>query len=168
MTVKTDEKQGFFVEDNQVDALQNSYAYLHGIIQQLNQVVHPDIIAQLQKVKESIHTTFKPYWDAEAVASDNEYKALSNLASENNLHSIWSMSSVKSSQMNEICSLKIKKITYESWGATQTRDIKGKLTWLEVWKVADEMMRASGDGHHVFIEGFDDLGKGHFRMYAGS
>jgi hypothetical protein len=168
MTLKIDEMQGFFVEDKQIDIVQNSYSRLHGVIQSMEGAIHPDILTQLKDIQSTIHQTFKPYWNAKDVAFDREIVALENVAQEHGLRSVWSMSSVQAAQMNEPCSLKIKKLTYESWGATQTRDIKGKPTWLEIWKIADEMMRDSGDGHHIFIEGFEDLGKGKFRMYAGS
>jgi hypothetical protein len=168
MTTQTESKQGLFVEDTQIDAVQNSYAHLHGVIQNLEGAIHPDIIKRLKEIQGTIHQAFKPYWDAQDAAFDSEMDELDKIAKEHGLNSIWSMSSVKSHQMDKPCSLKIKQLTYQSWGKSQTREIKGKKSWLDIWKIADELMQASGDSHHVFIEGFEDLGEGKFRMYAGS
>lgn len=44
---------------------------------------------------------------------------------------------------------------------------EGNLTWLQLWKAADECIKQSGDTHHVFIEGFKPNG-GVLELITGS
>ena len=44
---------------------------------------------------------------------------------------------------------------------------KGRLTWLQLWRSADECIRRSGDTHHTFIEGFRKNG-GILELITGS
>jgi hypothetical protein len=43
----------------------------------------------------------------------------------------------------------------DHWGDVEvvSKKIKNP-TWLSLWKIADDLIHRSGDGHHVFIEGF--------------
>lgn len=41
-------------------------------------------------------------------------------------------------------------------------------TWGDLWRSADEAVRLSGDDHHVFIEGFEDLECGVLELITGS
>lgn len=42
--------------------------------------------------------------------------------------------------------------------------------WLDVWRAAEKLVHASGDMHHVFIEGFvpTEHGSARFQMITGS
>ena len=44
---------------------------------------------------------------------------------------------------------------------------KGRLTWLQLWRAADECIRRSGDTTHHFIEGFRKNG-GMLELITGS
>lgn len=72
-----------------------------------------------------------------------------------NFTSIWSMYEVHSieDKVNfDSCEL----VSYTNhWGKpVEVKLPEGELSWLDLWKAADECVVLSGDAHHVFIEGF--------------
>jgi hypothetical protein len=125
---------------------------LNSINQQLEGVIHPNILSKLASLKDKIQIELEPHFKEEEYSLNAD--ALDEIAKINKLnHSEWSMSKIKASDMNKKTST-MKKIVYNSWGETQVHTFKRpqKITWLELWKIADELITKSGDSHHMFIE----------------
>lgn len=98
-------------------------------------------------------------------------EGFNKIQNKNNLWSIWSEYSISPSDMKKKFNDKpVESLSYESWGTPQTIKV-GKITsWLEMWKIADKIMKLSGDNHHLFIEDFVENKKkpGHFNLITGS
>ncbi len=158
-------------KSKEVEVLMNSNVALHGIIQHMEGVVHPRFIEALTKMQAEIEEVLKPHYAAENDAWEKEQEKINKIQEENKIRSIWSVSKVKSDDMNKKTP-EISEIIYESWGPTQVHkfDKPKKITWLDFWKIADELIMKSGDDHHVFVEGISPVkGKpGVYKMYTGS
>lgn len=77
---------------------------------------------------------------------------------EHDFQSVWSLPNTAFDMPHPFTNAKVVK--YEQhWGDTGlvTAPIKGP-TWLDLWVAANECIRTSGDGHHIYIEAFDPKG----------
>lgn len=143
--------------------LENSYIELHHLIQKLDDVVHPNIITELAKIKNDIHIAIKEEQDKEAVNFDKAYKHCSKIQEEHNLNSIWSIYENTNFDA-KFSKNKVKSITYQGVETTPDK----VLTWLEMWKEADKLIKLSGDDHHIFIENFNEVTPGYYKLSTGS
>lgn len=146
------------MESTQVDqkfkALNTISSELFGIIQHLEGTIHPNILKKLENLKELAHTTIKPKLEFENKSWEDNWQALNKMQEENGFMTCWSVSLVKAQDMQKLTP-KMSKLTYTSWGETQVHEFEKPthMTWLEFWKLANEMIKKSGDDHHIFIEG---------------
>jgi hypothetical protein len=140
-------------KNSTVETLRNIMVELYHINQRLEGVIHPEIHDQLTKLHDMASKELKPTLEQEENDWNKEYDALSKIQKENRLGTTWSVSGVKSSDMDKKTPA-ISKLSYESWGPKQVHefDKPTELTWLEFWKLADKLIKASGDTHHIFIE----------------
>jgi len=86
-----------------------------------------------------------------------QYNLFNNVRAALGVKAVWSICDVV--DFNEIAFTDtIENIHYKDhWGlATVTVDVnKARLTWLDLYRIADTLIAASGDMHHLFIESFD-------------
>ncbi len=157
--------------DQKFKALNTISSELFGIIQHLEGTIHPNILKKLENLKELAHITIKPELDLENKSWEDNWQALNKMQEENRFMTCWSVSSVKASDMDGKTP-KIKTLIYESWGETQTQEFEKptQMTWFEFWKIANDMIKKSGDDHHIFIEALTPVkGKpGTFKIITGS
>ncbi len=159
-------------KDNFVKTLDSVRCEISQLQRQLEGLVHPNISKNLLKIYEMCDEVLQPIDDAEEKFRNENYDALDKIKEENNIKfSVWSMD-IPATEMHKKTPA-ITKITYESWGETQVHefDKPTKLTWIEFWKLADKIMKASGDTHHVFIENLHHNPKEpktHFHLVCGS
>jgi hypothetical protein len=99
---------------------------------------------------------------------DNAFRALDKLNEDLKLRSVWSILEV-AHRMDEVAFVGTYTAAYkEHWGEGE---VVGKTmtnpTWTDLWIAADDLIWASGDEHHVFIESFypSDDGK---KLYLGT
>lgn len=154
-----------------IDALDSIQVEMAQLTRQLDGIVHPNIVKKLEGIRKKCLKEIEPILKAEEKASESNYKKLSKIQDKYNLNAVWSMS-IPASDLEKLTP-PISKITYESWGPTQvhTFDTPTQMTWLELWKLADKMIAASGDTHHIFIENLTQDKKapeGHFQLSTGS
>lgn len=126
---------------------------------------------QVNKINDLIDKAFKKYREAEDDAFDKKMDEFGKIQDKNKLWAIWSEYDISPKDMNKPFSEKpVESLTYESWGPTQKMKVGKIATWLEMWKIADQVMRLSGDQHHQFIEAIvEDKNKpGHFKLVTGS
>lgn len=126
---------------------------------------------QVNSINDVIAKAFKKYREAEDDEFDKKMDGFSKIQGKNKLWSIWSEYSISPKDMNKAFSDKpVESLTYESWGPKQTIKVGKIVSWLDMWKVAEQAMRLSGDQHHQFIEGFieDKKKPGHFKLATGS
>ena len=139
------------------------YERLHGVVNQ-------SLLKGIETIISKTDTYLKPIREEDDVAWEKNQEALDEISNSNKFRTVWSMTEVTSEQMSELTP-PIKEIVYESWGPTQkhTFDKPTQITWLEVWKIADQLINLSGDTHHIFIESLEAQGTdGLFKLWTGS
>lgn len=141
-------------KNSTVETLQKVMSELFHINQQLEGVIHPDIHSKLTHLYEISHTELKPFLESDELSWNKNYDALNKIQEENNLHTVWSVTQIPATELDKKTPT-ISQLTYNSWGPTQVHifDQPTEMTWLELWKLADKMIRTSGDSHHIYIEG---------------
>jgi hypothetical protein len=156
----------------QFDNLTALYPSINALKQSLEPVVSTKIIKEINKIQKAMEEVFKPFWEKDEVDFNTNYDALAALQTEHGLSSIWSLSEVPATSINQKMAGKVKKITYESWGPAQEIVFKTpkNMTWLQLWQEADKLIAQSGDSHHCFVEAFseDKKNPGHYRLVTGS
>jgi hypothetical protein len=160
--------------NEQIKELESIYPKLSSVIQSLEQFVKEDILAELVEIQEIVHGVFEEQWDAEDEDFDKEFTLKSEIADKEKFKSIWSISEVKAAELDGLFSkTNVKGIAYESWGDKQEISFGKagkKMTWMDMWREADKLIRQSGDTHHIFIEMFypDKVKKGYYNLICGS
>lgn len=143
---------------------------LHALSQGLDSL-SPKFSEQINSIKDLIAETFKKYREQEEKDFDKKMSGFSKLQDKHKLWSIWSEYAISPKDMKKTFSDKpVISLIYESWGPTQTVKVNKIATWFDMWKVAEQAMRLSGDEHHQFIEAFveDNKKPGHFKLVTGS
>lgn len=158
--------------EKQTKQLEAIYPELSSIINALDPVVAEPLMKRLKAIQKTFSKAFDDRWQAEEDEDERAYEELTNIADENDFVTTWSITEVPPEDMDKPFSKKaVKSITYESWNNTQTINFEGKgkkITWLEAWKYADQIIRQSGDDHHNFIEDFTQVSPGHYELITGS
>lgn len=139
---------------------------LHSIIYRTQELVHPDITNTLISMQSKLNQALHDIREIENNSFEKNWKELADIAKNNNFQSRWSVEEVSSEKMSKQVPLKIKTIQYQG----NTFKVKAKLTWLELWKIADQIIKNSGDEHHIFIENFEPINPttGAFKLNTGS
>lgn len=143
--------------------LENSYIDVNYLAKKLEGIVHPSIIKELEKIKENISSVIKEEQEKEEANFDKAYKYCSKVQDENKFNSIWSIYENTDFEA-KFSKKKVQSITYDG---VETNPNK-VLTWLEMWKEADNLIKLSGDDHHIFIEDFTEVKPGHYNLSTGS
>lgn len=94
--------------------------------------------------------------------------------------SLWSIYKIGNKVITDVNSIAegfqdARVIEYDTWDS-DTVVVPVKLTegsepivqWLDLWRAANEAIEQSGDPHHMFIEEFEPLGDGRYRLGTGS
>lgn len=125
-----------------------------------------DLIPKLSKEYQDLWKSIRDFlWEnvgVDVVAEQNRVKSQDALLDEmrvkHNLITYWSVR--KGGQpfdLNELVPAGWKSVAYtveSANGHTGSLPIPANTTYLELWKMTDELVRKSEDTHHVFIEGF--------------
>lgn len=122
-----------------------------------------NLIKDIFKLTVNITKEYNDYLDN---IEEQNYDKLHNIAENNNLKTIWSISEIPADKMNEVFSDDKVEISY----ANNSIKLKKMASWLDIWKAADQLIKLSGDSHHIFIENFevDKNKKNHFKLTTGS
>jgi hypothetical protein len=165
------EKPMKFDTDPKVQALQKIMQELFSIEQTLHGVVHPQISEKINSLHKLAHSAIADELEQEERDWESNQKGLDEISSANNLRSVWSVSEIKHTNMNDLTP-EMTEIIYESWGPTQVHKFEAptQVTWLELWKIGDKLIKCSEDTHHIFIESFEPVKgqPGKYKMWTGS
>lgn len=126
---------------------------------------------QVDAINDLLNKAFKKYRQAEDNEFDKKMEGFEKIQDKHKLWSIWSEYSISPNEMNKAFSNSpVESLSYESWGPKQQMKVGKIASWLEMWKIADQVMRLSGDRHHQFIEAIveDKTKPGHFKLVTGS
>jgi hypothetical protein len=122
----------------------------------------------IQKTVETIREALAGAYQQDEAQWDQHYADCENVKTLNGFDAIWSAEHVDFDQPHPFASDAV--IVYQAhWGDIKDRHypIAGP-TWLDVYRAADLAMRESGDGHHVFIEGFSPQSDNTVQLHTGS
>jgi len=92
------------------------------------------------------------------------------IADEHGLTSVWSILEIEDFTEEPFSDINTLFYT-QHWGTVDLDPItiETDKSWLALWKAADELIRLSGDGHHIFIEKFEPIGNtGMYELFTGS
>lgn len=121
----------------------------------------PAIQKEFDALSDAVRTLFQEQNDKEAKEHTANYEMFDEIQTKHNLSSVWSMYEIGdiNSKFGYVAVLKYLDVSEAVW-----RDV----SYLELWQIADRLMKASGDSHHVFIEGFAPCGEDDFELVTGS
>lgn len=97
------------------------------------------------------------YWYG--IRSDHQFKA------------IWSMYDVEDCKGRHPFNPQARLVYYAehgNWGVDVESESTLGLTWLDLYKVANDLIERSGDGHHLYIEGFRKINDNTYSLVTGS
>ena len=116
---------------------------------------------------EVIRNALKDAYKQDAKAADVRFNHYLTVKTDLGLDAIWSMTEVK--DLNESHTYKnAKTLTYkDNWGGDAFSVPINGFTWAALYVAANAAIRDSGDEHHVFIEGFEQVGDT-LRLITGS
>jgi len=122
-----------------------------------------DLTAQVEVIRNAL----KDAYEQDSKASDDRYNHYLTVKTDLGLDAIWSMYEVK--DLNERHTYKnAKTMTYkDNWGGDAFSVPINGFTWAALYVAANAAIRDSGDEHHVFIEGFEQVGDT-LRLITGS
>ena len=108
------------------------------------------------------------FCDTEDDAWDKNYNKLCEISDKNKFKTVWSISEVSAEQIENKFPSNIKQLSYK--GQSINFNKSKNVSWLDLWKVADQLILRSEDDHHIFIEDFDeDSGRpGYYEVSTGS
>jgi len=121
----------------------------------------PVIQKEFDALADAVRILFKEQSDKDAKEHTAKYEFFDKIQEENNLHSTWSIYEIDDIHAKFGY---VQELTYLSETEAVNRDV----TYLELWVIADRLMRASGDHHHVFIEAFVCRGNDNYELSTGS
>lgn len=143
---------------------------VHALSQRLDGL-NPKFSEQIVSLNKIIDTTFSKYREQQDNEFEKKMAGFEKIGDKHKLTTIWSEYDISPSDMKKPFSNQpVDTLIYESWGPTQKIKIGKISSWLDMWKFAEQAIKASGDTHHIFIEGFveDKKKPGQFKLVTGS
>jgi len=113
-----------------------------------------DLTAQVEVIRNSL----KDAYEQDRKVSDDRYNHYTTVKTDLGLDAIWSIYEVK--DLNERHTYKnAKTMTYkDNWGGDAFSVPINGFTWAALYVAANAAIRDSGDEHHVYVEGFEQVG----------
>jgi len=107
----------------------------------------PQVKAEFAELTLAVQDLFKEHQEKEDKKYVDKSKMFDKIRDDNSFSSIWSI--YKVDDINSIFGY-VQEVEY----LTCVEIVAKEVTWLELWAIAERLMKQSGDSHHVFIEGF--------------
>lgn len=137
----------FTITNEQVKDLHNARVYLLYAINDLGKVLQEGFIEQLNKVYKTLDKVASPLMDEYDNIRDKKAEKCWEIAKENKFASVWSIYEV---ELHEPSNITAGVLEYLG----NYVQIPDNTTWLDMWRLADKLIKDSGDLHHTFIEDF--------------
>lgn len=106
-----------------------------------------DIVEKFNTLRNKARAVFKEFWIKEQEETESRYKMLDKIQDDNKFRTVWSISEIDDfdNQFGYV-----KKVTYEQ----ESIEVNKIVTWLEMWSIADKLVRLADHHDHIFIEAF--------------
>jgi len=132
--------------------LHNAKCELHAVLQSLEGVVHDRLYARFSKALADLEASLAGAYAQDEKVFDERSTHYRSVSDELNAMSIWSMYEVEDlRQPHPYAGAEVVRYL------GKTVQISGT-TYVDLFRAADQAIRLSGDGHHVFIECFSQNG----------
>lgn len=141
----------------------NTLCDLRTVQQRLTGVISNDLADQLQGVILGFEQGLRNAYEQDEAQFDSKMDYYSDFKSENGLRSIWSVYDLPAHGF-----LSDHPFSSDAFVVYQGHHVPvyGS-TWGDVYRAADRAIELSGDGHHIFIEHFEQVGN-ELRLTTGS
>lgn len=137
-----------------IQKIENLYPKISSFYNHIEGILNEKLVKDFQEIQETFKSVFAEKWKQKELDWDKNYKELEKIAKQQKFKSIWSISEIKAKDLNSYFSKnKVKSLMY----LDQKIEINAKVSWLEMWGYADQIICMSGDQHHIFIEGFEKM-----------
>lgn len=136
----------------------DEFKVLHNTLWELGCIDDPRVQSLVERIRKD---ALKGAYEQENQLFDRKHDHFSAVRTEEKFVSIWSVFEVDDLDSQHPYAVD-SFVTYQG----QHCAVHGS-TWRDLWRAADHCIRNSGDLHHLFVEGFEVVGKD-LRMYTGS
>lgn len=134
--------------------LSQVYLDLEAFKEQLLPIIHSDISNELNSLLNNLGDVMEPNWIKLDKQLKKNNKGLEKIKKNNDLLSAWGVSEISAKKIFKKTPNKVTAVVYAGSKGLATITIKAKkLTWLELWKQADILIRDSEE-ENVVIEDF--------------
>lgn len=117
---------------------------------------------------ERIRSALKSAYAQDHAAFERKHDYFAAVQAGAKLKSIWSIYKVEDFGQQHPYHCADTMVYTDHWGNKPVEEpILGK-TWADLYSAADRCIQRSGDGHHVFIEGFEFVTSNKLRLTTGS
>lgn len=148
----------------------NTLCELREIEMRLNGVLNSEMVDRLHRVVKGFESGLKNAYEQDNAEFDRKMDYFREFQRENGLASIWSLFElpVHCFLQNHPYPSDAFIVYTQHWGEGRKHYPVLGPTWGDVYRAADLAVRESGDGHHIFIEGFDLKNGNELHMGTGS
>lgn len=135
--------------------IHNAVCNLDSICHQLEDILKPELYLKLVKARNSIRDGLAGAYEQDHEAFSRKSRHYDSIKSELGLsHSEWSIYEVEDLSDRHPFQGVTKVVYKDHWGDALVECQINGLSWAALWVAANACVRDSGDGHHVYIEGF--------------
>jgi len=139
---------------NDFKTVHNTLCDLRTIVQRMDQSIIK--VGEFERIIQQFEQGLKAAYDQDSTAFDRKHDYYGRFREDNGLTTIWSVYELEEHGFLEDHPWQgAKSLCYHD---RTTAPILGP-TWGDLYRAADEVIRRSGDSHHIFIEGFYRWGK---------
>jgi hypothetical protein len=134
--------------------IHNSLYRLQNIIGRLEDVLKPDLYAQLTQATNDIRSGLAGAYEQDNAAYHTKHDHYYQVRRELGLQATWSVYEVGNLSDPHPFAGTVRVVYQDHWGDRPVScNINGS-SWAALYVAANACIRDSGDTHHVFIEGF--------------
>ena len=133
----------------------NGMCRLASAIGAVEDVIHPDLLKDLLRAQTEIANGLKGAHDQDNEAFDTKHEHYTEMQAHLGLKAVWSMYEVDEIGDQHTFGDVVQLAYQDHWGNNGPvfAEVKGD-TWADLYEAADQVIRASGDEHHIYIEAF--------------
>ena len=138
------------IEANDFRTVHNTLCELRSVQQRLTGVISNELADQLHRVIKGFEQGLEGAYQQESEKFDRSFNYYQRFQEANGLRAIWSLFDLpEHGFLQDHPYRDILTLTYQGHSVP----ILGQ-TWGDLYRAADDVIRRSGDSHHIFIEGF--------------
>jgi len=130
-------------------SIHNARCNLLSLIERIDGVVNEKVVDELKRINAHLTEGLADVYEQETKDFDSRSMHYEKVRDANRFMSVWSIFEVDN--IFDLSGIKGRELAYEGKVVPLPG---GNLQWWDLWRAAENVMKASGDTHHVFIEQF--------------